>query len=82
MARSCGKKGCRCARGEKHVSLYLAARVGETRKMLYVPPELEERARSLVGNVRKVEELIEEMSQASLERFAQQKARRERKPRP
>ena len=44
MARSCGKKGCRCARGEKHVSLYLAARVGKTRKMLYVPPELEEAA--------------------------------------
>jgi hypothetical protein len=82
MARSCGKKGCRCAKGEKHVSLYLATRVGKTRKMLYVPPELEEMARSLVHNVRKVEELIEEMSQASLERFAQQKARRERQPRP
>lgn len=82
MARSCGKKECRCARGEKHVSLYLAARVGKTRKMLYVPPELEEAARSLVENVRRVEELIEEMSQASLERFAQQKAKRERRPRP
>ena len=82
MARTCGKKGCRCAKGEKHVSLYLAARVGKTRRMLYVPPELEEAARSLVENVRKVEEFIEEMSQASLERFAQQKAKRKEPARP
>ena len=82
MARSCGKKGCKCVRGEKHVSLYLATRVGKTRKMLYVPPQLEEAARSLVENVRSVEQLIEEMSQASLERFAQQKTKRERRPRP
>ncbi|MDO8673360.1 MAG: hypothetical protein Q7O66_18285 [Dehalococcoidia bacterium] len=77
MARTCGKTGCKCAKGEKHVSLYLATRVGKTRKMLYVPPELEDLARTLVENLRKAEELIEEMSQASLERFTQQKAQRE-----
>jgi len=81
MARACGKKGCKCATGEKHVSLYLATRVGKTRKMLYVPPELEDLARALVDNVRKAEELIEEMSQASLERFAQQKAQRKERSR-
>jgi len=81
MARSCGKKGCRCAQGQKHVSLYLAARVGKARKMLYVPRELEDAARALVENTRKVDALMEEMSQASLERFAQQKARRQRGPR-
>ena len=76
MARGCGKKGCRCARGEKHVSLYLAARLGKKRKMIYIPPELEEAARRLVGNGKKAEELLEEMSQASLERLVEQKARR------
>ena len=76
MARVCGKKGCKCAQGEKHVSLYLAARVGKKRKMLYVPPELEDEARRLVQNARTVEELLEEMSQASLERLVEQKARR------
>ena len=76
MARTCGNKGCKCAQGEKHVSLYLATRVGKTRKMIYVPPELEDPARTLVENLRKAEELIEAMSQASLERFAQQKAQR------
>lgn len=75
MARTCGNKGCKCAKGEKHVSLYLATRVGKTRKMLYVPPELEDMARTLVENLRKAEELIEEMSQASLEQFAENKAK-------
>lgn len=82
MARCCGKKGCKCARGEKHVSLYLAARVGAKRKMLYVPPDLEEQARRLVENARAVEELLEAMSQAALERFIQGKANARRGPRP
>jgi hypothetical protein len=82
MARTCGKSGCRCAQGEKHVSLYLAARLGKTRKMLYIPPELEALARRLVHNQSRVDQLLEEMSQASLERLVQQKAKAERKPRP
>jgi DNA-dependent RNA polymerase auxiliary subunit epsilon len=81
MSRLCGKKTCRCARGEKHVSLYLATRIGKTRKMLYVAPELENAARRLVENAKKALELIEEMSQASLERFVQEKTGRERRPR-
>jgi DNA-binding transcriptional regulator LsrR (DeoR family) len=75
MARACGKKGCKCAQGEKHVSLYLAARVGAKRKMLYVPPELEAQARRLVENSHKVEDLLEAISQAELERFIALKAR-------
>jgi len=46
MSRRCGKMGCRCQEGQRHVSLYLAARVGKKRKMLYVPRQLEELARS------------------------------------
>ena len=82
MARACGKKGCKCASGEKHVSLYLATRIGKTRKMLYVPPELEDLARNLVENARQTEQLLEEMSQASLERFVQQKSNRQKPPQP
>jgi DNA-dependent RNA polymerase auxiliary subunit epsilon len=44
--------------------------------MLYVPPDLEEEARRLVKNAKTVEELLEEMSQASLEHLAEQKAKR------
>ena len=31
MARTCGKTGCRCQQGQKHVSLYLAVRRGRQR---------------------------------------------------
>jgi len=67
MARVCGKPGCRCAQGEKHVSLYLAARLGRKRQMIYIPPQLEEQARALVENGRRIESLLEQISQAGLE---------------
>jgi len=76
MARTCGTKNCKCAKGEKHVSLYLSTRVGKARKMIYVPPQFEAQARALVENFRAVEELIETMSQASLKRFLEKKAKR------
>lgn len=75
MARVCGKPGCRCAQGEKHVSLYLAARLGKSRKMLYIPPELEELARRLVQNSKALDVLIEDMSRAQLERLVALKAK-------
>ena len=81
MARACGKKNCKCARGDKHVSLYLAARVGRARKMLYVPPELEDQARRLVKNSQTVEGLLDEMSQAELERFLALKRKPQGRPR-
>ncbi len=66
--RTCGKPNCRCARGEKHVSLYLV--VGEAGKyrQLFVPKELEEVVRLWVHNHQKARELIEEISQVHYER--------------
>ncbi len=75
MARVCGKPGCRCAQGDKHVSLYLAARLGRKRQMIYIPAELEEQARALVEQGRRVEELLEQISQAALERLVSHKER-------
>lgn len=78
MTRRCGKKGCRCRhKGQEHVSLYLAARVGRERKMLYVPRELEEEVRSMVERARKAQELLDQMSQASIQRFVERKAKGE-----
>jgi hypothetical protein len=77
MARVCGKKNCRCASGQKHVSLYLSTRLGKARKMLYVPPQFEPLARSLVQNARAADDLLEEMSQASLEGLVQKKVKGE-----
>jgi len=35
--RKCGKPNCRCARGELHDSMYLAATVGGMTRQVYVP---------------------------------------------
>lgn len=75
MARVCGKQGCKCAQGEKHVSLYLAARLGPQRKMFYIPPDLEQTARRLVHNSQTADGLLEEMSQAQLHRLMHSKAK-------
>jgi len=83
LNRVCGKEGCKCSRGELHPGLCVALRVGEKRKMIYVPQALEATARRWVNTYQKVWHLIEEISQASLERFlrGKEKAREARKAR-
>jgi hypothetical protein len=73
MARVCGKEGCHCARGEKHVSLYLAVRQGKKRRMLYVPAELEATARAWVQNAHDVDAWLDFISQQCLQQFLSQK---------
>ena len=75
MARVCGKERCRCTRGHKHVSLYLSTRVGKERKMVYIPSQMEAEVRSWVEAYREVEALIDELSQARLERLLRDKER-------
>lgn len=75
MARTCGKPGCRCQQGQKHVSLYLAVRRGQQRTMIYVPHALEETVRQWVQTGREVEELLDFISQQCLDQLLEQKAR-------
>ena len=87
MSRVCGKPGCRCVDGQKHVSLYLAMRVGKRRKMIYIPSDLEQRVREWVESSQEIERLLELVSQSCLEQLlekkqelpAQRKATRPRK---
>jgi hypothetical protein len=77
MARTCGKAGCRCARGEKHVSLYLSTKVEGKRRMIYIPEELEAEVRRRVAAYHEVEQLTEVVSAACVNRVLERK--RERK---
>ena len=72
MARTCGSPGCKCARGDKHVSLYLSTRVGGRRRMIYVPADWEERVTEWVRTYRRTKELTAQLSEACLERFMTQ----------
>jgi hypothetical protein len=69
LNRVCGKEGCKCSRGELHPGLCIALRVGEKRKMIYVPQALEATARRWVSTYQEAWRMMEEISQACFERF-------------
>lgn len=73
MARTCGKAGCHCQQGEKHVSLYLAVRLNNRRRMIYVPPAMENTVRGWVENAQEVDHLLDFISQQCLSDFLHQK---------
>jgi hypothetical protein len=52
-ARVCGDPGCRCARGERHVSKYLTATDGDRQRQVHVPAGDERRVAEGVGRYRR-----------------------------
>lgn len=76
MARSCGKAGCRCAQGDKHVSLYLSTKVADRRRLVYIPVELEEEVRRRVAAYHEVEALTQVVSGACVDRVLERKRER------
>jgi hypothetical protein len=73
MTRTCGNPRCKCARGKKHVSLYLSVRTGNKRKMIYIPPKWEKTICSWVETYQEMKQLTDEISKASLDRFFREK---------
>lgn len=63
LKNTCGKPTCRCQRGEKHESLYLAqSREGKS-YMRYVPRTWHQRVRSWVKRYQEVQRLLEVLSE-------------------
>jgi hypothetical protein len=60
--RTCGKPNCKCIRGEKHASLYLVFSQGGKLKHIFVPRSMESKVRLWVGEYRRAQELIENIS--------------------
>jgi len=66
---TCGKKGCRCAQGEKHGALYaVSSREGKTRQV-FIAQEREVSVRQWVANYHRVRELLESLSELFWERL-------------
>lgn len=72
--RCCGKPNCRCQRGQKHRSLYLAVNLNGQRTLIYVPRDLEATVRLWVENGRRVQQQLHQLSQFQLNQLLQQKA--------
>ncbi len=60
--RVCGKPNCKCARGKKHVSLFLSRGKNGKVEQLYIPKDKEELARSWVKGYREIQSLLEKIS--------------------
>lgn len=67
--RTCGKPNCKCARGEKHSSLYLVVSLDGKYKQACVPRALEGEVRAWVAHYQRMQELIEEISKIYWEKL-------------
>jgi hypothetical protein len=63
---TCGKPGCRCARGEPHRAFYLSRRVDGRTRMEYVTRGQVETVRAWSGNHDRMTALVEELTGALL----------------
>jgi len=80
MARTCGKAGCHCQQGERHTSLYLSVRLNNRRRMIYVPPAMEDSVRGWVQNAQEVDRLLDFISQQCLAGFLDEKGEKLGRP--
>ena len=62
----CGRSGCHCQKGEKHVGYYLTYKVKGKTKRVYVPVDMRDEVRQWVQEHRRIRNLSREISQLSL----------------
>jgi len=63
IAKHCGRPGCHCQDGRKHVGWYLTRYVAGKTQTTYVPLDMVEEVRSWVETHRRVKRLIAEISE-------------------
>lgn len=75
MRRSCGKNNCACQADPdcRHRSLYLGVSVNGKRRMIYIPPEWEERVGQWTARYSELREVLEQISLKSLGRLEKRK---------
>lgn len=66
IARHCGRAGCRCQQGFKHVALYLTCKVEGKTRTVYVPKDLLGEVKGWIREHRRLKELMREISQLVL----------------
>jgi len=64
--RTCGKKGCRCARGEPHMAFYLSRHIGGKTRLHHVSKADVETVRKWRKNYQRLMALVEELTTALL----------------
>lgn len=75
MVHTCGKPGCKCADGEKHLSHYLAVRRKGKRVMLSIPRIIEDEVRQAVNGYKELMTLVDAISTHAINDFVAKKKR-------
>ena len=63
IAKHCGRSGCHCQRGEKHVGWYLTRAVQGKTQTTYVPQEILEEVQGWIHEHRRLKKLMAELSE-------------------
>jgi len=66
IARRCGRKGCRCERGHKHLGHFLTFKVAGKTNTVYVPKAIVGEVRSWIEEHRRLRKLSEEISRLAI----------------
>ena len=69
----CGKPNCHCNRGELHQSLYLVQSCQGKPRQICVPQAWQQRIRQAVNDYRRMQELIEEVSELEWKRLKEKR---------
>jgi len=70
---TCGKKGCRCTRGDRHPALYLVFRQEGEIRQVFIPRGMAKEVRCWVQTYHDVQDLLEELSDRTMEELKARK---------
>lgn len=82
IAKHCGREGCHCQSGAKHVGHYLTFAVEGKTRTVYVPRDLVKEVQAWIREHKRLKQLAREISQLSIARVrAHVQARQRRRGR-
>lgn len=70
---TCGKAGCKCARGEKHTSFYLSRSRRGKPQQIYVPLDMSQEVKAWAKEYREVKRLLGKTSDLYWEKLKKRK---------
>ena len=70
IAKHCGRPGCHCQRGEKHIGHYLTFKEAGKTRTVYVPQDLVEEVRQWIAETKRLKGLMREISALAVARVA------------
>ena len=79
IAKHCGRTGCRCQKGQKHVGNYLTFKVAGKTRTVYVPLDMVAEVRGWIAEGRRLKVLMRESSVLAVALVASHVSERRRK---